>query len=68
MGKCTSHSEKEPRYQCLKHNTWLCDECPSCRDPKIYCKHRSACLIWFNEKRHRRLQEGEPDVAAEDFE
>lgn len=35
---------------CLKHEVYLCDECLACRDPKIYCKHRSACLIWYMQK------------------
>jgi len=56
MGKCTCHPEKDTRFQCLKHGVWLCDECLSCRDPELYCKHRSACPIWFIEKRRKRLQ------------
>ncbi|MFZ0131919.1 MAG: hypothetical protein WAK95_05205 [Desulfobacterales bacterium] len=50
MGKCACHPEKETSFMCLKHEVYLCDECLACRDPKIYCKHRSACLIWFMQK------------------
>jgi len=64
MGKCTRHPEKDTRFQCLKHGVWLCDECLSCRDPELYCKHRSACPIWFIEKRRRRQEKEEQAAAA----
>jgi ferredoxin len=64
MGKCTCHPEKDTRFQCLKHGVWLCDECLSCRDPELYCKHRSACPIWFIEKRRRRQKKEEQAAAA----
>jgi uncharacterized 2Fe-2S/4Fe-4S cluster protein (DUF4445 family) len=64
MGKCTCHPEKDTRFQCLKHGVWLCDECLSCRDPELYCKHRSACPIWFIEKRRRRQEKEEQAAAA----
>jgi hypothetical protein len=64
MGKCARHPEKETRFQCLKHNVWLCDECLRCRDPELYCKNRSACPIWFIEKRRKRLQKKEQAAAA----
>ena len=65
MGKCTCHPEKETRFQCLKHGVWLCDECLKCRDPELYCKHRSACPIWFIEKRERRWQKEQEAAAAQ---
>jgi uncharacterized 2Fe-2S/4Fe-4S cluster protein (DUF4445 family) len=49
----------------LKHNVWLCEECLSCRDPELYCKHRSACPIWFIEKRRKRIQREEQAAAAQ---
>jgi uncharacterized 2Fe-2S/4Fe-4S cluster protein (DUF4445 family) len=51
MGKCACHPEKETSFMCMKHNLYLCDECLQCRDPNVYCKHRSACPIWFMQKR-----------------
>jgi uncharacterized 2Fe-2S/4Fe-4S cluster protein (DUF4445 family) len=42
----------------------MCDECLSCRDPQIYCKNRSACPIWFIEKRRKRLQKEEQAAEA----
>jgi hypothetical protein len=42
----------------------MCEECLGCRDPKIYCKNRSACPIWFIEKRRKRLQKEERAAAA----
>jgi hypothetical protein len=64
MGKCACHPEKETRFQCLKHGSWMCEECLGCRDPLIYCKNRSACPIWFIEKRRKRLQKEEQAAAA----
>jgi hypothetical protein len=51
MGKCSCHPEKETRFMCMKHSVYLCDECLKCRDPNIYCKHRSSCPIWFMQKK-----------------
>jgi len=64
MGKCARHPERETRFQCLKHGTWMCEECLGCRDPELYCKNRSACPIWFIEKRRKRLQKEEQAAAA----
>jgi hypothetical protein len=51
MGTCLCRPEKETPFMCMKHNVYLCDECLVCRDPNIYCKHRSSCPIWFMQKR-----------------
>lgn len=51
MGQCTCHPEIDSRFLCMKHNLYLCEECLTCRDPSIYCKHRSSCAIWFMTKR-----------------
>jgi uncharacterized 2Fe-2S/4Fe-4S cluster protein (DUF4445 family) len=64
MGKCARHPERETRFQCLKHGTWMCDECLGCRDPELYCKNRSACPIWFIEKRRKRFQKEEQAAGA----
>lgn len=48
----------------MKHNVWLCEECLKCRDSELYCKHRSACPIWFIEKRQKRLAREQADAAA----
>lgn len=47
MGACINHPETEAVYQCQKYQLRYCRECITCRDPKLYCKFRSACLIWF---------------------
>lgn len=47
MGKCVNHPNRETQFICLKHNIYMCEECLKCRDPKIYCKFRSSCPIWF---------------------
>ncbi len=55
MGKCVNHPDRETSYLCMKHNTYLCEECLKCRDPNIYCKFRSSCPIWFLSKRKEGL-------------
>lgn len=34
----------------MKHEIYLCEECLACQDPGGYCKHRTACPIWYLEK------------------
>ncbi|HSO18181.1 MAG TPA: hypothetical protein VLT88_01915 [Desulfosarcina sp.] len=68
MGKCINHPERETRYLCMKHQFYLCEQCLQCKDPKIYCKHRSACPIWFMSKQkaegHRKGRHRPADVGA----
>ncbi|MFO7715328.1 hypothetical protein [Desulfosarcina sp.] len=47
MGTCINHPERETPYRCMKHQIYLCEACLECKDPKLYCKHRSACPVWF---------------------
>ncbi len=56
MGKCRSHPDRETSYLCSKHNVYMCEECLKCNDPEIYCKFRSACPIWFMERRKARWE------------
>ncbi|GAB6095983.1 hypothetical protein JCM14469_22360 [Desulfatiferula olefinivorans] len=51
MGYCVNHPEVETSYYCAKHEVYLCEACLRCRDPKIHCRHRPSCLIWFMDKR-----------------
>jgi hypothetical protein len=37
-------------YHCMKHKVDLSQENVTCRDPKLYCKFRSSCVIWFTVK------------------
>jgi len=55
MGTCVNHPDRETSYLCSKHNIYMCEECLECRDPKIYCKFRSACPIWFMTRKSTRL-------------
>jgi hypothetical protein len=64
MEKCARHPERETQFQCMKHGVWMCEECLACRDPEIYCKNRSACPIWYMEKRRMRRQKAEQTAAA----
>ncbi len=53
MGRCVNHPERETSYCCQKHGYYLCEQCLQCRDPKLYCAHRSACIIHFLTKGKR---------------
>jgi uncharacterized 2Fe-2S/4Fe-4S cluster protein (DUF4445 family) len=64
MGKCINHPDRETPYLCMKHQIYLCEECLECKDPKIYCKHRSACPIWFMSKRQENWDAEEEQAAA----
>jgi hypothetical protein len=57
MGLCNNHPERETQYICMKYQTYLCDQCLTCKDPKIYCKYRSSCTIWFMSKRQDGLDD-----------
>ncbi|KPA17191.1 Ferredoxin [Candidatus Magnetomorum sp. HK-1] len=47
MGYCINHPDRETQYLCMKDNIYFCEECLRCRNPKIYCKFRPSCPIWF---------------------
>ncbi|MBT8368291.1 MAG: hypothetical protein KJP23_26650 [Deltaproteobacteria bacterium] len=65
MGQCACNSEIETQFLCMKHNLYLCGECLKCRDPELYCKFRSACPIWFLEKKGGKELLDEDTAAAE---
>ena len=50
MSKCFNHPDRETSLVCMKHNVYMCAECRRCRDPKVYCKFRTSCPIWFMSK------------------
>ena len=66
MGTCVNHPDRETNYLCLKHNIYLCEECLECRDPEIYCKYRSSCVIWFMTKKISGLDDDRPVSMATD--
>ncbi len=55
MGTCINHPDRETSYLCSKYNIYMCETCLACRDPKIYCKFRSACPIWFISRQRSRM-------------
>jgi hypothetical protein len=59
LGKCIHHPDRDTRYLCMKHDIYLCEECLQCKDPKIYCKFRPSCPIWFMSKRKEGLETDE---------
>ncbi len=71
MEKCICDSDKESRFICMKDNVYLCEDCLKCRNPDIYCKYRTACPIWFMEKKglgwDLDKKRKEPDAAEIDL-
>ena len=65
MGKCINHPDRETSYLCMKHQTYLCEECLHCKDPKIYCKYRPSCPIWFMSKHKESWDAEVPQETAE---
>jgi hypothetical protein len=60
MACCPAFEPGRQTYQCLKYQTEMCDACLKCKDPELYCKYRSACLIHFMGKEQRR---GDVDIS-----
>jgi len=54
MARCALHPDTEARLQCMKHQTFMCRRCLGCRDPELYCRYRSACLIGFLQRERRK--------------
>ncbi len=53
---CCQRPASGTTYRCEKHRIDMCEACLKCRDPELYCKFRSACIIQFKEKGNQRLQ------------
>ncbi len=64
MATCDRHPDRETPFRCLKHGVSMCEDCLACRDPELYCKHRSSCPIWFIEKRRKRMNRKEKESSA----
>ena len=64
MGKCINHPDRDTRFFCMKHQLYLCEACMECKDPQLYCKHRSSCPIWFMTKRQELWDQEEQREAA----
>ena len=47
MGRCDIHQDRETSYLCLKYNSYLCPSCLKCKDPEIYCRYRTSCVIHY---------------------
>ncbi len=54
MACCEEHEAERQTYPCRKHGVEMCAACMHCKDPDLYCKFRSACLIHFMDKERRR--------------
>lgn len=54
MNRSDACKDEETMYECLKHRIRMCASEAACKDPELYCKFRSACMIHFMEKEHAR--------------
>ncbi len=57
---CCARPAEGSTYRCQKHGTDMCDACLKCKDPELYCKFRSACMIHFLERERNRRQPPPP--------
>jgi hypothetical protein len=57
---CGNAIEGKQTYRCEKHGVDMCDACLRCKDPELYCKFRSACMIHFLEKERAGSGERKP--------
>ncbi len=48
---------EKKHYRCEKHQEDLDSCCPKCKDPELYCKFRTACVIHFLEKESRNTED-----------
>ena len=64
MSACSCHNDRagKPSYRCEKYGIEMCDACLHCKDPDLYCKFRSACMIHFMEKQRNRCPERKKGV------
>ncbi|MEJ5347633.1 MAG: hypothetical protein WHS46_02970 [Desulfosoma sp.] len=50
MAYCRFHPDREAVVRCEKFEYGYCQECveacTACTDPELYCRHRTACIIW----------------------
>ncbi len=67
MTGCSCHDAgvDQPTYRCEKHQIEMCDACLHCKDPDLYCKFRSACMIHFIEKETDRCLKRKNSAVAE---
>ena len=64
MGTCINHPDRETSYLCMKHQVYMCEACLHCKDPKVYCKYRPSCPIWFMSKRQEGWEAEDRKAAA----
>ncbi len=64
---CRYHPQRAARGFCAKYEHGYCEECletctAKCTDPKLYCRHRTYCLIW--ERCRKGAAQGSPPDEA----
>ncbi len=56
MEKGNIRSAQNSSYHCQKYNLNFDDEGLGCKDPKLYCKFRPSCIIWFVTRKNHKKQ------------
>jgi hypothetical protein len=54
MSCCPNDAGSGARFDCQKHRIQMAAAGARCKDPELYCKFRSACLIHFLERERNR--------------
>ncbi len=57
MRQSNPEKNSSPSYKCERHQVYMTSEDLHCKDPHLYCKHRTACIIWFICKEEGLYQE-----------
>ncbi len=42
---CYRHPDRDAPFYCQKDGNYMCRSCACCHSPRVYCQHRTACLI-----------------------
>ena len=65
MDTCTRHPDRPASQYCQKHYRYLCHECAVCPAPKVFCPHRTSCIISFLDQ-ERRWEEREDEQTRDE--
>lgn len=46
--KTEEDTAKDVKWECRKHNVEIKGDKPECPSPKVHCKYRTSCLVYYN--------------------
>lgn len=62
--QCYRHPDREAVGFCQRQNRHLCEECQKCQVPKLHCKFRDGCIVYFiwKEAEKEKAEMGEAEL------